>query len=44
MYNINYGFFCISFESEVQDIDNEEDWVLAEMKYQHLITNIRNNV
>jgi len=23
-------------ESEVQDIDNPEDWILAEMKYQHL--------
>jgi N-acylneuraminate cytidylyltransferase len=26
-------------ESEVQDIDNEEDWVLAELKYE-----LKNNV
>lgn len=36
MYNDNMGCVIIS-ESEIQDIDNEEDWVLAEEKYSKLI-------
>jgi N-acylneuraminate cytidylyltransferase len=30
-------------ESEVQDIDNEEDWKIAELKYKLMISNDRNN-
>ncbi len=30
-------------ESEVQDIDNEEDWKIAEMKYRILKENVKNN-
>ena len=30
-------------ESEVQDIDNEEDWKVAEIKYTFLIEKLKNS-